>query len=256
MESNGNGKIVRPTPLKMSHNYSVSSTAFLATSVPHPFVSSTDPPGGSQLAINYPFLIDNKEHNEKNFFVCQPLQVEKRGTTSDIRPFERISPDSASLAKQPRLDVDQTPPNSACTDPAHSTAFTVFTGRHSDSWVINMIFSIVLPSTRIELIFYDYSIKVYNGRMHSGGMNGSPQTPAEHPQYPTDLLAVYRQNSELWRMLYERSEVIANLAQQLANSKEREMKYLRAPNAYGEYISLSNYTFYLFVIDNYYYYCL
>ena len=163
MESNGNGKIVRPTPLKMAHNYSVSSTAFLATSVPHPFVSSTDPPGGSQLAINYPFLIDNKEHNEKFFFVCQPLQVEKRGTTSDIRPFERISPDFASLAKQPRLDVEQSPQiplNSACPnlvdDFGHSTAFTAFPGRHSDSSVNNLILSIVLPSTRIELIFYDF----------------------------------------------------------------------------------------------------
>ena len=101
-------------------------------------------------------ITGNKEHNENIYFVRQPLEVEKRGTTSDIRPFERISPDSASLAKQPRLDVDQAPPNSACTDPAHSTAFTVFTGRHSDSWVINMIFSIVLPSTRIELMFYDF----------------------------------------------------------------------------------------------------
>ena len=65
MELNGNGKIVRPSPLKMSPNYSVPSTAFLATSVQPPFISSTVPPGGSQLAINYPFLIGNKEHNEK-----------------------------------------------------------------------------------------------------------------------------------------------------------------------------------------------
>ena len=172
------------------------------------------------------------------FYICQPLEVEEREKA--FRPFERVCPDSSSVAKQPRLDVDQAPPNSACTNPGHSTAFTAFPGRNSDSWVINMIFSIVLPSTRIELIFYDYSIKVYNGRMHSGVVNGSPQTPAEHPQYLTDILALYRQNSELWRMLYERSEVIANLAQQLANSKEREMKYMSAQNAYGEYISLSN----------------
>lgn len=89
-------------------------------------------------------------------------------------------------------------------------------------------------------MFYDYSIKGYDGRMRSGDMNGSPQTPAEHPQYPSDILAVYRQNAELWRMLYERSEVIANLVQQLANSKEREKEYLSAQNANGKYISLSN----------------
>lgn len=165
MESNGNGKVIRPTPFKMSHNYSVPFTAFLATSVQPPFISSTLQPGGSQLAINYPLLIGYKEHNENidhselsifSFllyvffvliicFICQLLEVEERAKT--FCPFERVCPESSSVAKQPRLDVDQAPPNSTCTNPGHSTAFTAFPGRHSDSWVIDMIFSIVLPST-------------------------------------------------------------------------------------------------------------
>ena len=58
--------------------------------------------------------------------------------------------------------------------------------------------------------------------------DGSQQT-SEHPRmfYESHL-----------RMFYERNEVIANLPQQLANSKKREIKYLNAQNANGKYVKM------------------
>jgi hypothetical protein len=72
-------------------------------------------------------------------------------------------------------------------------------------------------------------------------LNDVPQTQAEHTQqYSADNLALYQQNLELWRLLYERNEVIAYLSQQLAISKEREIQYLNASNATSKYFLLSN----------------
>lgn len=107
--------------------------------------------------------------------------------------------------------------------------------RQSDSWVIKKIRCIILRF--VGLILCDYCTKGYDISKNSGGMSGSPQTP-EHLQYQTDILAVYQQYAELWRMLYERNEVIANLAQQLA--QERELKYLNAQNAISNTYPYSN----------------
>ena len=68
--------------------------------------------------------------------------------------------------------------------------------------------------------------------------DGSQQT-SEHPRmfYESHL-----------RMFYERNEVIANLPQQLANSKKREIKNLNAQNANGKYVKTIKHLVQLFLV--------